>query len=101
MPATQGVNRPLPADAAREAAARVPIALGATTTSARDVTATPIADLGPSTTADRVTNLPAVAPQSSSDKKQKARSPAGATKLRARMPPSPLRKAPPPQSGGR
>ncbi len=97
-PATQAVTRPLPADAAREAAARVPIALGATTTSARDVTATPIADLGPSTTADRVTNLPAVAPESSSDKNKKSRSPAVATKLRARLALAPVRKAPPPKS---
>jgi hypothetical protein len=97
-PATQAVTRPLPADAAREAAARVPTAPGATTTSARDATATPIADLGPSTTADRVTNLPAVAPESSSDKNKKSRSPAVATKLRARLALAPVRKAPPPKS---
>jgi hypothetical protein len=97
-PATQAVTRPLPADAAREAAARVPTAPGATTTSARDATATPIADLGPSATADRVTNLPAVAPESGSDKNKKSRSPAVATKLRARLALAPVRKAAPPKS---
>ena len=97
-PATQAMTRPLPADAAREAAARVPTAPGATATSARDATATPIADLGPSATADRVTNLPAVAPESGPDKNKKSRSPAVATKLRARLALAPVRKAAPPKS---
>jgi hypothetical protein len=97
-PATQAMTRPLPADAAREAAARVPTAPGATATSARDATATPIADLGPSATADRVTNLPAVARESGSDNNKKSRSPAVATKLRARLALAPVRKAAPPKS---
>jgi hypothetical protein len=100
-PATQAVTRPLPADAAREAAARVPTAPGATTTSALDATANPIADLGPSATADRVTNLPAVAPESGSDKNKKLRSPAVATKPRARLAVAPVRRAAPPKSAAR
>jgi hypothetical protein len=99
-PATRAATRALPADAAREAAARVPAAPGVTATPARDATANPVADRGPSATADRVTNLPAVAPESA-DKNKKARSPAVATKPRARPAVALVRKAAPPKSVAR
>ena len=100
-PATRAATRALPADAAREAAARVSAAPGVTATPARDATANPVADRGPSATADRVTNLPAVAPESGSDKNEKARSPAVATKPRARPAVALVRKAAPPKSVAR
>jgi hypothetical protein len=100
-PATRAATKALPADAAREAAARVSAAPGGTATPARDATANPVADRGPSATADRVTNLPAVAPESGSDKNEKARSPAVATKPRARPAVALVRKAAPPKSVAR
>jgi hypothetical protein len=92
-PATQAATTALAADAAREAAARVPTAPGVTTTPARDATANAVADQGPTATADRVANLPAVAPKSGSDNNKKTRSPAVATKPRARPAVAPVRKA--------
>ena len=100
-PATRAATRALPADAAREAAARVSAAPGVTATPARDATANPVADRGPSDTADRVTNLPAVAPESGSGKNEKARSPAVATKPRARPAVALVRKAASPKSVAR
>jgi hypothetical protein len=100
-PATRAATRALPADAAREAAARVSAAPGVTATPARDATANPVADRGPSATADRVTNLPAVAPESGSGKNEKARSPAVATKPRARPAVALVRKAASPKSVAR
>jgi hypothetical protein len=96
-PATQAATRALPADPAHEAAARGPAAPGVTATPARGATANAVADLGPSATADRVTNLPAVAPESGSDKNKKARSPVVATKPRARSAVALVRKSAPPK----
>jgi hypothetical protein len=86
-----------PADAAREAAARVPTVPGVTATPTRDATANPIPDQGPTATADRVTNLPAVAPEGGYGKNKKGRSPAVATKRMAKFALAPVRKAPPPK----